>query len=233
MQPLPQRTVLAGVLHDLLRDDAAPEGAAGRDLRVRVQGDVGDQALVDLVDLELALDLHLVLGRSQVRVDNGDELRSVFLVEGARQSLVDAVVLQQGVQDDVQLLRPADLVPTAEVELLLAGQVRVVGLGVVLVSLLELVVLLSGNKGVGKALLESLELHQHGDLHLLNYTVAFVRMEVRSVSDRKAVFRFDGNLEDLFIDFSHSLHFSKGDEIAIFKSVQFLFAAVDDSFWIL
>lgn len=41
--------------------------------------------------------------------------------------------------------------------------------------------------------------------------------------------RFDFDLELLSVDFSHSLHFSKGDGVSVVKTVLLLFVEADES----
>ena len=87
---------------------------------------------------------------------------------------MDRLELQQSIENGVELFRPPNFIPAAQVELLLAREIRVMSFWVILIGLLELVVLLSSNVWVNKALFKPLKLHKHRNFDLFYDSVTLI-----------------------------------------------------------
>ncbi len=124
--------------------------------------------------------------------------------------MMGLVELQEAIQNNVEFLRTADLLPAAEVQLLLSWGI-----------------------GVHQTLFKGFELDMLRNLYLFGNTIAIVGGELAGISDSEGVGRLDGHLELLSVDFSHSLDLLECNHIAIFKAVPLVFVAVHHTLGIL
>lgn len=164
VEPLPQRSVLASVLDDLLTYDATPEGSRGGDLEVGKSCDVSDQLLVDLLDFEFSFNLHRWLCGFDPAADDLDQLTGFALIQCIGESVVLLVEGEDGIEHDVKFFRSANLFPVADVQLFPPW-----------------------SKRVAKAFFERVELHVNGNLDLLCYSIRDVISEVSGIGDGEGV----------------------------------------------
>ena len=119
------------------------------------------------------------------------------------------VELQEAIQNNVEFLRTADLLPAAEVQFLLSWGI-----------------------GVHQTLFKGFELDMLRNLYLFGNTIAIVGGELAGISNGEGVGRLNSHLELLSVDFCHSLDFLECNHIAIFKAVPLVLVALHHTIYI-
>ena len=113
---------------------------------------------------------------------------------------------QQGVENNVKLLRDAEFIPTSNGHFLWFGRVR-----------------------VPQTFFQIEWLDKVRNPDLTRYSSSSMRTELPSITNQEAVWRFDLNLEWFFIDLNHALDFFKCNCIAVIESVLLFFMKTHQS----
>lgn len=139
-----------------------------------IEGNISSNLLIDLIDLELSLNFHFVLGCLEFVLDKSNKFISILSIEASWESLMLSLVAEQAIQDEVAFLRSTHLFPVAQLHFLLSWQKRIVSFWVVLVSLLKFVVFSSWWVWILKTLLKASRLNLNWHLNLLSDSSAFI-----------------------------------------------------------
>lgn len=204
VKPLTQRREFTSYLDNLLSYYASPEGSTRRNLTFSVQSHVLDELFVNIFNLKVfTFDFHLgVLEFFDVIF----QLSNIIFVKRTRNVFMLLIKGQDTVEDDMQLFRNTEFLPTSNRHFLAFRRV-----------------------GISQTLLKVVESELSRDFDLSGNTTIFVTTEIASVSDQETVRRFDFDFELFAVDFCHALDFSKSDGVSIVETVLLFFMETDEA----